>query len=121
MFHNAAEKLLTAEGAEVSQRSQSTALLPVITVSGQDGKTLQTCRNYGDDNIPRPGIADPTSQAYDDICVNTTIAAGDSRLDISAPGKRGTPVELYLRITDWDGRAVPGGFPVSVGIAVSSK
>jgi arylsulfatase A-like enzyme len=121
VVHDATEKLLTAEGAKDSQRAQSTAFLPVITVSGRDGEVLQSCRNYGDEHIPKPGIADPTPQAFDDLCVNTTVAAGDSRLDISVPGKRGTPVELYLRITDWDGRAVPGGFPGSVGVAVKSK
>jgi arylsulfatase A-like enzyme len=104
------QKPLTAESAEGPQSSLRSALSKfVITIVDKKAKVFQSCRNYDDDNIPKPGIADPTPREFDDLCVDP-IASNGSRLEILVPGARGTPVELYLRVSDWDGKAVPGGF-----------
>jgi arylsulfatase A-like enzyme len=115
------QKPLTAKDAEESQGSRrSAAFRLVLTIVDKNGKVFQSCRNYDDDNIPKPGISDSTPQAFDDLCVDP-IASDGSRLDILVPGAHGTPVELYLRVTDWDGKAVQGGYRVAVAGAAKSN
>jgi len=98
-----------------------THLHPLITIANRDGKLFQTCRNYSDDNIPRPGVSDPTPLAFDDVCINTPVASSGSKLDILVPGGARTPVELYVRVSDWDGRTIPNGFQITVSGAAASN
>jgi hypothetical protein len=115
------QKPLTAESAEGAQSSRRNTLSKlVITIVDKNAKVFQSCRNYDDDNIPKPGIADPTPREFDDLCVDP-IASDGSRMEILVPGPRGTPVELYLRVSDWDGKAVPGGFRLILTRAVASN
>jgi arylsulfatase A-like enzyme len=93
----------------------------VLSIANRDGKLFQTCRNYADDNIPRPGVPDPTPLAFDDVCTNTPVVSGGSKLDILVPGIARTPVELYVRVSDWDGRAIPHGFQIAVSVAAASN
>ncbi len=91
-------------------RNASTRLDSVLTIAGAKGDPLQTCRNPGDDHRPPPGLSDATPSAFDDVCVNDDINPGfdtDSRLEILVPGHRGLPVELYVRVSDWNGRTGP--------------
>lgn len=83
---------------------------PVVAITDGDGNELQTCRNPGDDDIPPPGVADPTPSAFDDICNNDDLIPGvetDSRLQVRVPGNGGTPVELTVHVSDWNGRRNP--------------
>jgi len=107
---------------ELRQNSDSHSAQPhpLIRISSREGKLFQTCRNYSDDNIPKPGVSDPTPQAFNDLCVNTPVASGGSKLDILVPGVARTPVKLYLRVSDWDGRGIPPGLQISVG-GIASK
>jgi arylsulfatase A-like enzyme len=94
---------------------------PLVSISTRDGKLIQTCRNYADDNIPKPGVSDPTPLAFDDVCINTPVASGGSKLDILVPGDARTPVELYVRVSDWDGRTIPHRFQIAVSGATASN
>jgi arylsulfatase A-like enzyme len=94
----------------------------VLTVEDAEGRILDTCRNPGDDNLPPPGTSDPTPNAFDDACVNDDVRPGvdtESRLDLLVPGSQGAQVNLYLRVSDWNGRlADPGsGYEIAVGEA----
>ena len=83
------------------------ALDPVITIGDSNGLPYQTCRNRGDDNLPAPGISDPTPDAFDDICVNNGIQPKTTQmsdLEILVPGKPGSTTELIVRVGDWNGR-----------------
>ncbi len=93
----------------------------VVSVTSGEGKLFQTCRNYSDDNIPKPGVSDSTPQAFDDLCINTPVTSRGPKLDILVPGAARTPVELYLSVSDWDGRANPGGFQIAVSGAAASN
>ena len=95
-----------------------TGLDPVLTIEGGDGELLQSCRNPGDDHIPPPGISDPTPDAFDDGCISDDIGPvnRDSRLELLVPGAAGSSVEVYVRVSDWDGR---GGTNMSYNIAVT--
>jgi len=78
---------------------------PVIAVENAEGMVLESCRNPGDDSLSAPGISDPTPDAFDDTCVNDDVIPGvesASRLEILVPGTRGAPVDLYLRVSDWN-------------------
>jgi hypothetical protein len=80
---------------------------PVITIANSVGVPYQTCRNPGDDNLPAPGVSDPTPNTFDDICVSNGIRSNTSRssnLEILVPGKPGSAIELTVRVGDWDGR-----------------
>jgi arylsulfatase A-like enzyme len=117
-------RIVSIAGSVVSIESRDPGGLPpaqvqpVMSVSSREGKILQTCRNYSDDTVPEPGASDPTPLAFDDLCINTPVASGGSKLDILVPGVARTPVELYLRVSDWDGHAIPAGLQISVsGIA----
>ncbi|HVO80644.1 MAG TPA: sulfatase [Terriglobales bacterium] len=106
---------------EVSAREagQANAFDPVIEIQRDDGEPLLSCRNPGDDHIPPPGVADPTPDAFDDVCVNDDINPGvdrNSRLDLLVPGEAGSRVQLYVRVSDWEGR---GGANMSYHIVVS--
>jgi arylsulfatase A-like enzyme len=81
---------------------------PVVEILDENGQPYQTCRNPGDDHIPAPGIADPTPDAFDDICVNDDIDPGvntNARLEILVPGSGKSQVELQIRVSDWNGQA----------------
>ena len=81
---------------------------PVVAVLDENGQPYQTCRNPGDDHTPAPGIADPTPDAFDDICVNDDIDPGvntNARLEILVPGSSKSQVELEIRVSDWNGQA----------------
>jgi arylsulfatase A-like enzyme len=78
---------------------------PVITIGDSSGRPYQTCRNRTDDNIPAPGVSDPTPDAFDDICVNSGMSPGQSSdLEILVPGRTGSTTELLVRVGDRDGR-----------------
>jgi hypothetical protein len=84
---------------------------PVIAIENANGRPFQTCRNPGDDHIQAPGVADATPEAYDDICLNDDIDPEDntnSQLEIRVPQNVGSPVELHVRVSDWNGRVGPG-------------
>ena len=89
----------------------------VIAIEDNQGNLLQTCRNRADDHLSPPGVSDPTPDAFDDVCLNQ-VAPGedaDSRLEVLVTGNSGSPVELYLRVSDWNGHVDPG---VSYQIAI---
>jgi len=84
---------------------------PVVTITDADGQPLEACRDPEDDWVKAPAAADPTPEAFDDVCINDDISPGvqtDSQLEILVPGKGHSPVELYVRVSDWNGRVGPG-------------
>ncbi|MGH9504492.1 MAG: sulfatase [Terriglobales bacterium] len=90
------------------QSAPAVRLDPVIAIMDEHGQPYRTCRNPGDDHIPAPGIADPTPEAFDDICVNDDLDPGvntDSRLEILVPEGRKSLVELNIRVSDWNGQS----------------
>jgi arylsulfatase A-like enzyme len=90
-----------AESLKTSHR-----LDPVLAVEDTRGELLQICRDPGDDHIQPPGVADASPDSYDDMCVNDDIEPGqvtDSKLEINVPGSTGSPAELYVRVSDWNG------------------
>ncbi len=92
-------------------KPQGSALDSVVTVTDAEGQPLETCRDPEDDLVQTPGMADPTPAAYDDVCVNDDISPGvqtGSHLDILVPGNGHSPVELYVRVSDWNGRVGAG-------------
>jgi arylsulfatase A-like enzyme len=119
-------RIVSVVGSVVSLELRNTSdlraaqVLPIMSVSSREGKLFQTCRNYGDDKVPKPGVSDPTPQAFDDLCINTPVASGGSKLDILVPGVARTPVELYLTVSDWDGRAIPAGLQILVSRIASN-
>jgi arylsulfatase A-like enzyme len=101
-------------GLEVQAlRSESERELDsVLTLVNARGEILQTCRNPGDDHIPPPGISDATPEAFDDTCMNDDAKPGvdsASRLELQVPGSGGEPVEIYLRVSDWNAGLVSEG------------
>ncbi|HEY7096057.1 MAG TPA: sulfatase [Terriglobales bacterium] len=93
----------------------------VVSISDAKGTPLQTCRNPEDDGVQVPAAADPTPDSYDDICVNDDATPGvqsDSRLEILVPGSPYSPVELYIRVSDWNGLT---GVGLRYQIAVSGS
>jgi hypothetical protein len=98
-----------ATGSKVTIEVESTSgnqLDPVISIEDASGRLYQSCRNPGDDHIPPPGIPDPTPNAFDDLCVNDDTTPGlnaNSKLEILVPGQSGSAVDLYVRVTDWNG------------------
>jgi arylsulfatase A-like enzyme len=91
---------------QLANDNPASALESVLSVENAEGKILQTCRNPEDDHLPRPGISDPTPDAFDDICVLNNAGAkatSASHLDVQVPGGAGKTVDLYLRVTDWNG------------------
>jgi arylsulfatase A-like enzyme len=96
----------------------SDGLDPVVTIEDSKSQPLHTCRNPGDDQIRTPGAPDPTPDVFDDICVNDDINSGmtsRSRLQILVPGPKGSPVELRVRVSDWNGQ-VRSGVPYQIAI-----
>jgi arylsulfatase A-like enzyme len=92
-------------------RSVATAMDPVVTVTDAEGQPLTNCRDPEDDQAQGPAEADPTPESFDDICINDDISPGvqsASQLQILIPGTGNSPVELYVRVSDWSGRAKPG-------------
>jgi hypothetical protein len=93
------------------QLAPAVRLDPVIAIVDENGQPYQTCRNPGDDHTPEPGIADPTPDVFDDICVNDDINPGvntDARLEILVPDGSKSLVELNIRVSDWNGQSGPG-------------
>jgi arylsulfatase A-like enzyme len=83
----------------------------VVTVTDGDGRPLETCRDPEDDHAAIPGSADPTPDNFDDVCINDDISPGvqtDSQLEILVPGEGHSPVELFIRVSEWNGRTGPG-------------
>ena len=83
----------------------------VVTITDAEGQPLETCRDPEDDRAQAPATPDPTPDAFDDVCINDDISPGvqtDSQLEILVPGSGHSPVELYIRVSDWNGRAGPG-------------
>ena len=81
----------------------------MVTDSG--GRPLESCRDPEDDHVKAPGTPDPTPDEFDDVCVNDDITPGvqtDSQLEILVPGEGHSPVELLIRVSDWNGRTGPG-------------
>ena len=98
---------LTVE-VRAEQLTPAIRLDPVIAIADENGQPYQTCRNPGDDHTPPPGIADPTPDAFDDICVNDDINPGvntNARLEILVPEGGKPQVELNIRVSDWNGQA----------------
>ncbi|MBZ5704023.1 MAG: sulfatase [Acidobacteriia bacterium] len=92
---------------------------PVLVIEGDNGEPLRTCRDPGDDHIPPPGIPDPTPDAFDDVCINDDVGPGvnrNSRLELLVPGDAGSHIEMYVRVSDWDGR---GGTNMNYHIKVA--
>jgi len=96
---------------EVEVRAQQVSptlqLDPVISIVDGNGQPYRTCRNPGDDHTRAPGIADPTPDAFDDICVNDDVDPGvtsAARLEILVPEGSKPRVELNIRVSDWNGQ-----------------
>jgi arylsulfatase A-like enzyme len=100
-------ELLTVEVQ--SEKAHAGGLLdPVLSIENASGELYRSCRNAADDHVPAPGISDPTPNAFDDICVNINPEVGtDSRLEIAVPASK-SPMDLYVRVSDWNGRMQPG-------------
>lgn len=96
---------------KAQQMTPESPLDPLVAIEGTDGDLLQTCRNPADDHRQLPGLADSTPDAFDDLCVNDDAeprVVTDSKLEVLVPGSGGTPVELFLRVADWNGRVGTG-------------
>jgi hypothetical protein len=93
---------------------------PVLSVFGSDGKLFQTCENPGDDDIEPPGVPDSTPEEFDDLCMSSIVTKGNPALEILVPAASRTPVELYVRVSDWDGRPLPAGYQIVVNSPASS-
>jgi arylsulfatase A-like enzyme len=96
------------------------AFKPVLSVFGSDGSLFQTCENPGDDDIEAPGVPDPTPGEFDDLCMNNISRKGSSEIEILVPAASRTPVELYVRVSDWDGRTLPAEYQIVVNSAAAS-
>lgn len=116
-------------GSEIALEVQRPASQPapaldsVLAVENSEGKILQTCRNPGDDHLPPPGTPDATPEAFDDMCVNvedSPEAVSVSRLEIQVPGNAGTPVNLYVRVADWNGNQVAAGDSYTLSMSAPS-
>jgi arylsulfatase A-like enzyme len=95
---------------------------PVIAIVDKNGEPYQNCRNPGDDRTQAPGVADPTPDSFDDICVNDDISPGvntDARLEILVPAGREAQVELNIRVSDWNGQ-VGGELPYEMQVQETS-
>jgi arylsulfatase A-like enzyme len=80
---------------------------PIMTVFGQDGHPLNTCRNPEDDNPTSNVARDPTPDAYDDLCVNDDVVPGvntNAELLLKLPGQSSVRQKIYVQVADWDGR-----------------
>lgn len=90
---------------------------PVVEIQSAAGEALVACRNPGDDRVTPPGTPDPTPEAFDDACLNDDADPGistDSRLELLVPGAPGSRVQLYVRVSDWDGRGGVGGYRIAL-------
>jgi len=102
-------RISTAGGNRITVDVQAvdpgSALDPVITLEDAHGDLLASCRDLSDDHIPSPGVADPTPEAFDDVCINDDANVGNSsaRLELEVPGKGNSPVEFFVRVSDWNG------------------
>jgi arylsulfatase A-like enzyme len=114
-------QILGAPGHDVSVQLEIADRLrqfkPVLSLFGGDGNLMRTCRNPGDDHTPSPGTPDPTPQEFDDLCMNNIVTKGGPALEILVPAASRTPVELYVRVSDWDGRRLPADYIVVSGAA----
>jgi hypothetical protein len=99
---------------ELRMAHSRAAFKPVLSMFGSDGKLFQTCENPGDDDIEPPGVPDPTPEEFDDLCMNNISGKGGSEIEILVPAASRTPVELYVRVSDWDGRPLPADYQIVV-------
>jgi arylsulfatase A-like enzyme len=121
---NGLYKVPGTPGQEVSVQLQITdpqrQFKPVLSLFGGDGNLMRTCRNPSDDHTPPPGTPDPTPEEFDDLCMNNIVTKGGPALEILVPAASRTPVELYVRVSDWDGRPLPAEYQIVVnGVATS--
>jgi arylsulfatase A-like enzyme len=123
-------RLRAAPGSTVTVEVHARRLEPasdvdsVIAIEDGQGRPLRTCRNPEDDHTQPPGVPDPTRDAYDDICINDDIEADvntDSHLELQVPGDASAPVELFVRVSDWNGRVVAGNYQITVTRATAVK
>lgn len=94
---------------EVRGAKFSSQFDPAVAITDDTGQLLHSCRNPGDDRLQPPGASDRTPGDFDDLCFNDDAAPGenrDSRLEVMVSGAPGSSVQLYLRVSDWDGRFV---------------
>jgi arylsulfatase A-like enzyme len=94
---------------KVSAQGPKSAYLfdPVVAIEVASGEPVQSCRNPGDDHLQTPGMPDPTPEVFDDVCLDDDIHPGanqDSQLELLVPGEADSPVQMYVRVSDWDGR-----------------
>ncbi|HZQ68570.1 MAG TPA: sulfatase [Terriglobales bacterium] len=103
-------RVLVAPGARVTieihakNLKPTSHLDPVLALEDQQGETLRSCRNPGDDRLPRPVVSDPTPNAFDDLCLSDDVSIGtntDSRLEFLAPASS-SQVEVYVHVLDWN-------------------
>jgi arylsulfatase A-like enzyme len=105
---------LSAKGGEkvnveVRALDSASRLNPVFQIVDPSGRMYQTCRNRSDDDIPAPGISDPTPESFDDMCIEGGFRAGNktnSAMEILVPGKPGSVSNLQVRIDDWNGHPI---------------
>ena len=74
---------------------------PVVSIEDEKGQPLRTCRNPGDDHLPKPGTDDQTPAAFDDLCINDDAAFGsskESKLEYMPEAAR----DLYIHVIDWN-------------------
>jgi hypothetical protein len=56
-------------------------------------------------------MPDPTPEVFDDVCLDDDIHLGanqDAQLELLVPGEAGSRVQMYVRVSDWDGRGQTG-------------
>jgi arylsulfatase A-like enzyme len=121
--HETLFRLSTAAGQivsfELDDKSAHSSFKPVLSILDASGKLLRTCKAPSDDHIPPPGSPDLTPDAFDDLCINTMSANAGANLQIVVPAESRTPVELYVRVSDWDGRQIPANYQIVVSSSAS--
>ena len=103
----------TVVDVDVSPQKEAKAVPmdSVVMVTDREGRPLESCRDPEDDHAQSPGTPDPTPDSFDDVCINDDVSPGvqtDSQLEILVPGEGNSPVELLIRVSDWNGRMGPG-------------
>jgi hypothetical protein len=101
----------TANGGAIVQISvfapTSSPMDPILEIVDSNGHRLTTCRNIGsDDGVT--GAADPTPDAFDDVCLNDDVILGvvlGSELTLQIPP--GGPQTFYIHVSNFRGDARP--------------
>ncbi|HEY1262944.1 MAG TPA: sulfatase [Terriglobales bacterium] len=118
-------RLQAHAGAQVEVEVDSTPATqmdPMLSLEDATGKLLESCNDPADDHVRRPGTADSTPDAFDDLCVNDDLSPGESRnsrLQILVP-QGPAPVDLYVKVSDWNG-AVPENADYQITINMDEK